>query len=267
MTDPIVRCSICGCDLPDHFVPLDPGWTAYCGGDGCDNAPPIELPEDDHRLLQLAALAHNVKHLLVRLEVGAKPHKQDAIDARRWLPKIEQLLRELPEPKRRVIEAGELGGAGPVALLRGQRNMSNEIEELQRLAEAALAHQKAALGEGVDVAEYEWDGIDDMPEEWLTYYAAASPECILRLIADRNKLNCEVEDRTTAMEAELAEALGLDCTDVSITWDTMIARVRDLSCVQPDTLEGTGENLESINQIVQAKHDELVKSTRKRVDP
>lgn len=145
--------------------------------------------------------------------------------------------------------------------------MSNEIEELQRLAEAALAHQKATLGEGVDVAEYEWDDLDDMPEEWLTYYGAASPECILRLIADRNKLNCEIEDRTTALEAELAEALGLDYTDVSITWDTMIAHVRELSGVQPDTLEATGDNLESINQIVQAKHDDLVKSTGKRVDP
>jgi len=70
--------------------------------------------QPDARLLQLAALVHNVKHLLVRLEVGAKPHKQDATDARRWLPQIEQLLSELPEPKRRVIEAGELGGAGPV---------------------------------------------------------------------------------------------------------------------------------------------------------
>lgn len=61
--------------------------------------------------LELAALLHNVQHLIYRLSIGAKQHQQDVIDARRWLPEIERALKGLPEPLSRVAVAGDLGGA------------------------------------------------------------------------------------------------------------------------------------------------------------
>lgn len=69
------------------------------------------------KTLHLAALLHNVRHLLVRVEQGnapPRPHEQDRIDAARWLPGIDQALAELPTPKTRLIPAGELGGADAI---------------------------------------------------------------------------------------------------------------------------------------------------------
>lgn len=90
-----------------------------------DGATPTEIigferelrVERERHLLQLAALLHNVRHLLVRVEGGKapkRPHEQDRIDAARWLPEIDRALAELPKPKTRIIPAGELGGADPV---------------------------------------------------------------------------------------------------------------------------------------------------------
>lgn len=59
--------------------------------------------------LRLAALLHNVRHLLVRCSQGnapPRPHEQDRLDALRWLPEIEAALTELPQPKTRASECG-----------------------------------------------------------------------------------------------------------------------------------------------------------------
>lgn len=51
--------------------------------------------------------------------------------------------------------------------------------------------------------------------------------CLASALVENRQLSREIEDRETSMEAELAEALGLDSGDVSITWDDMLARVRE----------------------------------------
>lgn len=66
-------------------------------------------------MLELAALLHNVKHLIHRQAqgkaIGGAKHEQDIIDAKRWSPKIDAMLERLPQPSSTcLLPTDGLGG-------------------------------------------------------------------------------------------------------------------------------------------------------------
>lgn len=77
-----------------------------CPGSGLDVS---SEPEPEPEPMRLAALLHNVKHLLYRVAAGQlppRPHEQDRLDAARWLAEIESELAKYPKPNSRVSECG-----------------------------------------------------------------------------------------------------------------------------------------------------------------
>lgn len=118
------RCETCGrlvagdidwAELEHHECEEDPcpHGAGLCWGSNCETESPAELRDQlessREQALRLAALLHNVKHLLARVAAGdapPRPHEQDRLDASRWLPDIERELELLPAPESRLIDQG-----------------------------------------------------------------------------------------------------------------------------------------------------------------